>query len=389
MCAPSMAGPATLVVVMALTAVPVVVSQPPPPPPPPLHEACHVDAAERVACGRPDIGRSRCEDKGCCWYPEEGQTGAPSCFVSPTAGLQCEPDLPFRHACGDWQINQNQCAGVGCCWDESGSPSGFFEGRPQCYAKTQPSPVCSVEEGLRESCGFAGISWEQCLSMGCCMTAEPNPTCYQQGPATPDIKKIICPFLSTLVNQGILPVKSSYTREELQQITIEAGLDEETTIGHVEGNFMHNPSGEQDIFNMEGAANEHITSTGVHDCATFFYDCKEDSNGVGTCTNTTLECQLPNEGRFESFFSKADVDPADDYLTSKELSTFAEGYPDIIDGNPLRVGGSINGSHQAILAIFGEPKGEGITKANLKRIFIDRQFPDGYTFPAMPVIPAP
>eukprot|EP00971_Amphidinium_carterae_P330585 6463697-Amphidinium_carterae.2 len=75
---------------------------------------------------------------------------------------------------------------------------------------------------------------------------------------------------------------------------------------------------------MEGAANEHITSTGVHDCATFYYDCSEDSEGVGTCHNTTLSCELPNANRFEAFFAKADSN-SDLVLTSAELTAFSAG----------------------------------------------------------------
>mmetsp|Transcript_53294 Transcript_53294/g.127133 ORF Transcript_53294/g.127133 Transcript_53294/m.127133 type:complete len:393 (+) Transcript_53294:84-1262(+) len=353
-----------------------------------LFEACNIDAPQRVACGSVDIDRRQCEDRGCCWYPDEGgrrrrrrpEEEAAACFMSPTAGQQCQPEQPVRHACGTWEIDEQDCGDLGCCWDPNGSPEGFFDGNPQCYSKTSPAAVCSIEEGIRESCGFAGISWEQCLSMGCCVSSEVDAdiTCYKQ---LPDHRRIICPFLSTLINEGSLPVKPSYTREELQEVTIQAGLSEAITIGHVEGNFMHNPAGVQDIFNMEGAANEHITSTGVHDCPTFYYDCKEDSSGVGTCTNTTLECKLPNKDRFESFFSAADAN-SDLHLTREELTTFAQGYPDIVDGNPLRVGGSIEGSHQAILEIFGEPRGERISKESLRRIFIDRRFPGGYTFPS-------
>jgi len=247
------------------------------------------------------------------------------------------------------------------------------------------SDACNIDASQRVSCGSGGIDRRQCEDQGCCWYPDEGGsrrrrhlTCYQQ---IPDHRRIICPFLSTLINEGSLPVKPSYTREELQEVTIQAGLSEEITIGHVEGNFMHNPAGVQDIFNMEGAANEHITSTGVHDCPTFYYDCKEDSSGVGTCTNTTLECKLPNKDRFESFFSAADAN-SDLHLTREELTTFAQGYPDIVDGNPLRVGGSIEGSHQAILEIFGEPRGERISKESLRRIFIDRRFPGGYTFPS-------
>mmetsp|Transcript_25938 Transcript_25938/g.47414 ORF Transcript_25938/g.47414 Transcript_25938/m.47414 type:complete len:287 (-) Transcript_25938:125-985(-) len=257
-------------------------------------------------------------------------------------------------------------------------------------AAAQPPPPpegCSIELAEREVCGTGSIDRRECEDMGCCWQGgggsgrrrrtAGGSSCYQR---ERDHRRIICPFLSTLINEGVLPRKDSYTREELQEITIQAGLSENVTIGHVEANFLHNPAGVQDIFNMEGAANEHITSTGVHDCATFYYDCSENAAGVGTCKNTTLECELPNANRFEAFFSAADSN-GDLVLTSAELTAFSQGYPDIIDANPLRVSGSIEGSHQAILMIFGSPLGESISKDNLRRLFIDRQFPSDYTFP--------
>mmetsp|Transcript_1924 Transcript_1924/g.4913 ORF Transcript_1924/g.4913 Transcript_1924/m.4913 type:complete len:294 (-) Transcript_1924:92-973(-) len=264
-------------------------------------------------------------------------------------------------------------------------------------AGAQPPPGCSVDVAARAACGAAAIQRSDCENLGCCWQPEEGggggrrrrrtggstaPSCYQP---VRDHRSIICPFLSTLINEGVLPRKDLYTRDELQEITIQAGLSEDVTIGHVDSNFAHNPSGVQDIFNMEGAANEHITSTGVHDCATFYYDCSEDSEGVGTCHNTTLSCELPNANRFEAFFAKADSN-SDLVLTSAELTAFSAGYPDIIDANPLQVGGSINGSHQAILMIFGSPLGESISKENLKRLFIDRQFPSDYTFPDEEVV---
>eukprot|EP00971_Amphidinium_carterae_P330584 6463697-Amphidinium_carterae.1 len=66
------------------------------------------------------------------------------------------------------------------------------------------------------------------------------PSCYQP---VRDHRSIICPFLSTLINEGVLPRKDLYTRDELQEITIQAGLSEDVTIGHVDSNFAHNPSG--------------------------------------------------------------------------------------------------------------------------------------------------
>jgi len=88
-----------------------------------------------------------------------------------------------------------------------------------------------------------------------------------------DFRNIICPFLSTLVNEGALPVKDSYTVAELRNVTLFAGLPADLLDPHVAGNFQNNPSGTQDLFSMEGSSKEHATSTGVHDCPTMYFYC--------------------------------------------------------------------------------------------------------------------
>ena len=87
---------------------------------------------------------------------------------------------------------------------------------------------------------------------------------------------IICPFLSTLVNEGALPIKQTYTREELEEATLDAGLGRSIADAHVEGNFLNDPDGIQDLWNLEGVTNEHVTSMGINDCRTAFTSCSED-----------------------------------------------------------------------------------------------------------------
>merc|ERR1719468_401945 len=80
-----------------------------------------------------------------------------------------------------------------------------------------------------------------------------------------DFKKfthIICPFLSTLVFEEELYVQQSYSKETLLQATMAQGLSREMAEDHIDDNFAFTPSGWQDIFNYEGAPNEHMTSTG-------------------------------------------------------------------------------------------------------------------------------
>jgi len=241
-----------------------------------------------------------------------------------------------------------------------------------------------------------------------------------------DFRNIICPFLSTLVHEGALPVKDSYTVGELRNVTMFAGLPADLLDPHLAGNFQNNPSGTQDLFSMEGASNEHVTSTGVHDCPTMYFNCFktdgvsfnnimfEDVQVIGdqtwSCTNRTLSCELPNEDRFDTFFSEVDANQ-DGIMTRTELSDATFGgmvgpapSPDssfqtqdvsFVDANPIALG-DVRGSHMFIIDIFGEPCADGhpcdergfpdtISKERLRTVFIDRQFPEDYVFG----IPAP
>merc|ERR1711884_658677 len=136
-------------------------------------------------------------------------------------------------------------------------------------------------------------------------------------------KKIICPFLSTLVREGDLDVQDLYTRSLLEQKTIEAGLDPAIAKAHVDANFENIQllDGEEekrmDIFDMEGNPNEHLFSTGIHDCATEYKDCKHDKHDdddVKSCEARTINkaprCvpgsrseNTPNEEKFDKFWS--------------------------------------------------------------------------------------
>eukprot|EP00971_Amphidinium_carterae_P236347 4690222-Amphidinium_carterae.1 len=139
---------------------------------------------------------------------------------------------------------------------------------------------------------------------------------------------------------------------------------------------------------MEGAANEHVTSTGIHDCPTLYYNCVT-SAGVQSCQNFTLDCELPNKPLFEQFWKDVDTN-GDNWMTRAELEAYSrvhsgKEFPPpafIVDVNPI-ARGSIFGGHDALLTIFGEGRGENskISKEDFFRISILRKFPEGYVFP--------
>mmetsp|Transcript_7421 Transcript_7421/g.16334 ORF Transcript_7421/g.16334 Transcript_7421/m.16334 type:complete len:287 (+) Transcript_7421:112-972(+) len=195
------------------------------------------------------------------------------------------------------------------------------------------------------------------------------------------VQRIICPFLSTLINEGVLENKDLYTKEELNAITLQAGIDVENATAHLDGNFENNPSGVQDLFAMEGAPNEHFTSTGIHDCPTMFYNCDDCADGIKSCTNLTLDCEVPNAAIFDKFWYEVDAN-SDGFMSTTELSAYTatDTFPFIVDVNPIG-GGTIFGSFQFILDVFGTPRSERISRNALFRIFIRRRFPRGYVFP--------
>jgi len=139
-----------------------------------------------------------------------------------------------------------------------------------------------------------------------------------------NVNFIICPFLSTMVNEGAIPLKQEYGRQELQDATEIAGLDPETGVLHIDGNFLNDPDGKQDIWNMEGFTNEHVTSTGIHDCVTQFRFCNHLEAPHAICqTETERSCRHPNRLKFEQFLEAVDSD-ADNFVTISELDHAAE-----------------------------------------------------------------
>merc|ERR1719410_160959 len=209
-----------------------------------------------------------------------------------------------------------------------------------------------------------------------------------------DTNTIICPFLATLVNEGALPVRDSYTKFELEGTTVQAGIPEMIVEDHVHGgNFFHNPSGVQNIFNMEGAVNEHITSTGIHDCATDYSNCpestKHDPVGKEMCPGAkTGTCNLPRPDIFEKFWDHTDAND-DKFIDLDEMLNDANDFP-VIDVNDVTGRGTITGGFQSLIRLMGvddegvHQEANGNTKMDkptMQRINIDRRFPEHYVFP--------
>jgi len=210
-----------------------------------------------------------------------------------------------------------------------------------------------------------------------------------------DTKDVICPFLATLVNEGALSVRNSYSKLELETITVQAGVPAGTVMGHVHGgNFFWNPSGVQNIFDMEGAVNEHKTSTGIHDCETDYSKCplstRHDPEGTEKCPGAvTVDCTLPNVGIFDRFWDHTDAND-DGFIDLTEMMGDANGFG-VIDVNEKTGRGTITGSFQDIIRLMGvdgnndhstgSMDNDRMDELTMRRVMIDRRFPAHYSYP--------
>merc|ERR1719410_769848 len=144
----------------------------------------------------------------------------------------------------------------------------------------------------------------------------------------------ICPFIGMLVNEGALELKQVYSREELQEVTRVAGLPEQLGNDHVNGNFLNDPDGVQDVWNMEGFTNEHVSSTGIHDCNTEFRFCEFNEPPNAICqVKTRRDCRQPNRARFEEFVEAVDTNE-DGIITNDEMERAADEAEE--EGIPMR-----------------------------------------------------
>jgi hypothetical protein len=141
---------------------------------------------------------------------------------------------------------------------------------PAAYEILVDGVQCAImRSSQRAPCGLSGSVVEiRLLSDAASVTMVINEV---QIASTPLIRRIICPFIATLVNEGVLS-GCKHTKEKLFEVTIASGLPLSLAMSHIDGNFANNPSGMQDVCDMESAANEHDASTGIRDCPTDFSD---------------------------------------------------------------------------------------------------------------------
>lgn len=204
-----------------------------------------------------------------------------------------------------------------------------------------------------------------------------------------DHRKIICPFLSSMIHDGFLPLKAEYTKDELEILTLDAGLDPAFTKSHIEGNFKDIPTGRIDVFNMEGLPNEHHTSTGINDCNTFFSNCavrtgphwRGTPSNYKVCQSKTEPCLVPSQPHFDLFALKADADQ-DGIITYKELEEADSEKDDVFFVNDINEigGGTISGAFSFLVDIARD-QACGMSAGLMQRINMDRMMPSNFEFP--------
>jgi len=260
-------------------------------------------------------------------------------------------------------------------------PRRLQEGLPWAESKYIAS-VGMCPEGFQPISDSMGCD-EACIElrevvcsydMGRCVLSAGNGSIVRSVCAPSRHLKVICRFLSTLVNEGILN-GDVFTREELLNVTIVAGIESEVASAHVSLNFKNEPSGVMNIFNMDGGTNEHDRSVGIHDCISVYSNCTINVAGIQSCRNSTEQCTLPARPRFEDFWMHVDIN-GDGWLSHEELAIAAPRLP-FNDANPIGEGTSEE-SHGFILSVFGTE--DKIDKSTLERVFLGRRFPHGYRY---------
>jgi hypothetical protein len=238
------------------------------------------------------------------------------------------------------------------------------------------------------------------------------------GPRSVDT--VTCPFLATMINTAALENKAIYTRFELFELSVAAGVPRKDAVLHTEGNFLNVPTAKMDLFDMEGNPNEHQTSTGILDCPSPFPATVNNSNScqfdtlVGNIKCTGMisnfppgeaSCRSPARSRraFDLFFDAADILPTDGIITQAELnqaqSLFNQTvgvddqlgqFGDINDGShllpPGLIEGAIGGAFDLIIKVFGETCAS-MSRSSFETVFLDNIFPSGYRFPSDRICP--
>eukprot|EP00929_Paragymnodinium_shiwhaense_P086348 TRINITY_DN46872_c0_g1_i2.p1 TRINITY_DN46872_c0_g1~~TRINITY_DN46872_c0_g1_i2.p1 ORF type:complete len:468 (-),score=77.74 TRINITY_DN46872_c0_g1_i2:227-1630(-) len=208
-----------------------------------------------------------------------------------------------------------------------------------------------------------------------------------------DYKRIICPFLSTIIHEVVLWPRNCFSKQALIDITIAAGVTAAAAREHVNLHFVNLPYDCLDIFDMEGLPCEHLVSTGVSDCKTSFKDCqssKYEAHMMSCADTPDKDCGVPDTGKFDKLMKAVDSN-GDSCWTAQEIrEAFKRDKVPVIDMNPMA---TVSGESGFLLLLdafaphSAEHPGE-LCKQDLYTLLIERRFPSWYYFEARDQVPS-
>jgi len=193
----------------------------------------------------------------------------------------------------------------------------------------------------------------------------------------------ICPFLGTMVNEKALPIRDWYSKRELTDFVLNAGLQADEAMGHIFAQFRRIATNKIDIFNMEGLPDEHTTSSGINDCKTDYSHAEScpapDSgpmHGVPICP--TEQCAVPNQAKLDFFW---DFFKENEHLTASSLQSRTASFTQYaVDQNTGdRVRGTLADAFKFLMQVFTNGKSK-MNYDDLVTININRKYPPGYSF---------
>jgi hypothetical protein len=89
---------------------------------------CACENSKKRDCGFPGIEKEGCEEKGCCWDPNQPSNwcyfqcrhdpNAPAAAAVMLKAPECRVDSSEKLDCGFPGIDQLQCEEKDCCWDD-------------------------------------------------------------------------------------------------------------------------------------------------------------------------------------------------------------------------------------------------------------------------------
>ncbi|XP_078348215.1 uncharacterized protein LOC144633253 [Oculina patagonica] len=124
-------------------------------------------------CGPHDFTRTSCEALGCCFFEQTGGHSVKYCYLPPDHHIPNETcnniRKEIRNGCGSANITQEECLKSVCCYDEADNGTCFDPSTDKCS---------DVSREKRFPCEGNGTDQMTCERKGCCYDSGAEPTCF-------------------------------------------------------------------------------------------------------------------------------------------------------------------------------------------------------------------